>query len=31
MRHLLSGPSYSDEDVPFIGQDDRSMCLDTSM
>jgi hypothetical protein len=31
MGHLLPGPSYSDEDVPFIDQDDHSMCLDTSV
>jgi hypothetical protein len=31
MGHLLPGPSCSDEDVPFIGQDDHSTCLDTSI
>jgi hypothetical protein len=31
MGHLLLGPTCSDEDVPLIGQDDHSMCLDTSL
>jgi hypothetical protein len=31
MGHLLPGPACSDEDIPFIGQDDHSMCLDTSI
>jgi hypothetical protein len=31
MGHLLPGPTCSDEDVPFIGQDDHSTCLDTSI
>jgi hypothetical protein len=29
--HLLSGTNCSDEDVLLIGQDDHSMCLDTSV
>jgi hypothetical protein len=31
MGHLLPGPTYSDEGVPLIGQDDHSTCLDTSL
>ena len=31
MGHLLPGPSCSDEGVPLIGQDDHSMCLDTTI
>ena len=31
MGHLLPGSACSDEDVPFIGQGDHSMCLDTSI
>jgi hypothetical protein len=31
MGHLLPGPACSDEDVPLIGQDDHSTCLDTSV
>ena len=31
MGHLLPGPTCSDEDVPLIGQDDHSTCLDTSI
>jgi hypothetical protein len=31
MGHLLQGLAYSEEDIPFIGQDDHSTCLDTSI
>jgi hypothetical protein len=31
MGHLLPGLSCSDEDVPFIGQDDHKPCMDTSI
>jgi hypothetical protein len=31
LGHLLLGPVDGDEDVPFIGQDDHSTCLDTSI
>jgi hypothetical protein len=31
MGHLLPGPTCSDDDVPLIGQDDHSTCLDTSV
>jgi hypothetical protein len=31
MGYLLLGPSYNDEDVPFIGQDDDRMCQNISI
>jgi hypothetical protein len=31
LGHLLPGSIYSDEDALLIGQDDHSMCLDTSV
>jgi hypothetical protein len=31
MGNLLPGPTCSEEDVPFISQDDHSTCLDTSI